>query len=89
MGSKCDFRKSTCTGRVSVNLLLEVRSTDGVRDEFDYVKYVRSTEGKSSHILVLYGTEYGIFKNRVAGTNPYPYLHSGLCPVPIFSDGCR
>ena len=89
MGSKCDFRKSTCTGRVSVNLLLEVRSTDGVHDEVDYVKYVRSTEEKSSHILVLYGTEYRIFQNRVEGTNPYPYLHSGLCPVQIFLDGCR
>ena len=54
----CDGRHMTLqkygygNGQGSISLF-EVRSTDKVWNDFDYVKYGRSTEGKRSHILML------------------------------------
>ena len=54
MDSKCDCRKKYGYGNGYGSIsLFEVRSTDKVRNDFDYVKYGRSTEGKRSHILML------------------------------------
>ena len=52
IGLKMGLQDKYGNGYGSISLF-EVRSTDKVRNDFDYIKYGRSTEGKRSHILML------------------------------------
>ena len=69
MDSKCDYRKNTGTGTGRGQFHF---SKYGVRNDLNYVKYGRSTEGKCSHILVQVRDGVRTFQNRGVRTEFVP-----------------